>query len=350
MFGLTDPRGQPRRGRQGLLVVPRRRSRAAPGCAGATTTRRPRSRTRTSSRRTRGRSKFEPEYELLDTGVFDDDRYWIVEVHYAKAEPDRHPDAGHGPQPRARRPRRSTSCRRSGSATNGRGTRPGQARAPRPARTAGRSWRRIRSWATTRSRSAPARTGRRRRCSSARTRRTASGSRAFPTTTPYPKDGINDHVIGGRRDGQPRRGRDEGRALVPAGRPGRGDASSSGCACTRRPRPPSRGHTCRGRPEPRSQCRCDGRRGGRRQRQGRGGRRGAHGSARSVLRVHHAPARGRGRRLLRGPPSRRRGRRRASGSCARRSPACCGASSTTATTSRAGSTATRACRRRRRSG
>jgi hypothetical protein len=34
-----------------------------------------------------GRSKFEPEYELLDTGVFDDDRYWIVEVHYAKANP-----------------------------------------------------------------------------------------------------------------------------------------------------------------------------------------------------------------------------------------------------------------------
>jgi len=35
-----------------------------------------------------GRSKLEPEYELLDTGIFDEDRYWIVEVHYAKAEPD----------------------------------------------------------------------------------------------------------------------------------------------------------------------------------------------------------------------------------------------------------------------
>ena len=34
------------------------------------------------------RSKDEPEYELLDTGVFDDDRYWITEVHYAKADPD----------------------------------------------------------------------------------------------------------------------------------------------------------------------------------------------------------------------------------------------------------------------
>ena len=33
------------------------------------------------------RSKLEPEFELLDTGIFDDDRYWIVEVHYAKADP-----------------------------------------------------------------------------------------------------------------------------------------------------------------------------------------------------------------------------------------------------------------------
>ena len=34
------------------------------------------------------RSRLEPEYELLDTGVFDGNRYWIVEVHYAKASPD----------------------------------------------------------------------------------------------------------------------------------------------------------------------------------------------------------------------------------------------------------------------
>ncbi len=34
------------------------------------------------------RSRLEPEYELLDTGVFGDGRYWIVEVCYAKASPD----------------------------------------------------------------------------------------------------------------------------------------------------------------------------------------------------------------------------------------------------------------------
>src|SRR5262249_53051767 len=33
------------------------------------------------------RGKHDPEYELVDTGAFDDDRYWIVEVHYAKATP-----------------------------------------------------------------------------------------------------------------------------------------------------------------------------------------------------------------------------------------------------------------------
>ncbi len=33
------------------------------------------------------RNRLEPEYELLDTGVFDEDRYWVVEVNYAKADP-----------------------------------------------------------------------------------------------------------------------------------------------------------------------------------------------------------------------------------------------------------------------
>ena len=36
----------------------------------------------------RGRGKHEAEYELLDTGVFDDNRYFDVFVEYAKAAPD----------------------------------------------------------------------------------------------------------------------------------------------------------------------------------------------------------------------------------------------------------------------
>ena len=34
-----------------------------------------------------GRGLADPELELLDTGVFDDDRYWSVDVTYAKASP-----------------------------------------------------------------------------------------------------------------------------------------------------------------------------------------------------------------------------------------------------------------------
>jgi hypothetical protein len=34
------------------------------------------------------RNRTQPEYELIDTGAFDDDRYWITEVHYAKSGPD----------------------------------------------------------------------------------------------------------------------------------------------------------------------------------------------------------------------------------------------------------------------
>jgi hypothetical protein len=36
----------------------------------------------------RRRGRHEPEYELLDTGVFDDDRYWDITADYAKAGPD----------------------------------------------------------------------------------------------------------------------------------------------------------------------------------------------------------------------------------------------------------------------
>ena len=36
----------------------------------------------------RRRGRDEPEFELFDTGVFDQDRYWDIEVEYAKAGPD----------------------------------------------------------------------------------------------------------------------------------------------------------------------------------------------------------------------------------------------------------------------
>ncbi|MEZ5186834.1 MAG: hypothetical protein R2720_13915, partial [Candidatus Nanopelagicales bacterium] len=33
------------------------------------------------------RDRTQPEYELIDTGIFDEDRYWVVDVDYAKASP-----------------------------------------------------------------------------------------------------------------------------------------------------------------------------------------------------------------------------------------------------------------------
>ncbi len=55
------------------------------------------------------RNRRQPEYELLDTGAFDDDRYWIVEVHYAKAGSGRPADDDLGDQrgPGRRHPARA---------------------------------------------------------------------------------------------------------------------------------------------------------------------------------------------------------------------------------------------------
>ena len=50
------------------------------------------------------RGKHDPEYELLDTGVFDDDRYWIIEVSVREGRSDRRADdrAGHQRRPGGR--------------------------------------------------------------------------------------------------------------------------------------------------------------------------------------------------------------------------------------------------------
>jgi hypothetical protein len=43
-----------------------------------------------------GRDRYQPEYELLDTGAFDDDRYWVTEVHLICREWFQHPQAFRG--------------------------------------------------------------------------------------------------------------------------------------------------------------------------------------------------------------------------------------------------------------
>ena len=143
----------------------------------------------------RRRGKFDMEYELLDTGVFDQDRYWITEVWYTKADP--------------------TDVLMTVRVTNAgpdadtvhvlptawfRNTWSWDADAPKPL-LAGPAVRRspssTRSWALwscsrARVRTAPARC----RCS-ARTRPTWRGCTGRRRRRRIPKDGIGDHVIHG---------------------------------------------------------------------------------------------------------------------------------------------------------
>ena len=145
-------RGQPRRGREGVLLLPRQHADALVHEVPLQVPAGARSRTTTWSRPTGGAAATEPEYELLDTGVFDDDRYFDVFVEYAKASPEDLLIQITASQPRARSRRRCTSCRRSGSATPGRGH---GGRAAGPAsqmprrRRRGRRGRRSRRWAST---------------------------------------------------------------------------------------------------------------------------------------------------------------------------------------------------------
>jgi hypothetical protein len=86
-FGLTGPQAttvRTSRNTGGTWTPPP----PTRGTAGVTTIPSAPIPTRTSSRRTRPRGRLDPEYELIDTGAFDSGHYWITEVHYAKAGPD----------------------------------------------------------------------------------------------------------------------------------------------------------------------------------------------------------------------------------------------------------------------
>ena len=76
-----------------------------------------------------GRGLHDPELELLDTGAFDDDRYWSVEVTYAKATPTEVLMRDRRREPRARRghPRRAAHAVVPQHLVVGRRARPGRA-------------------------------------------------------------------------------------------------------------------------------------------------------------------------------------------------------------------------------
>ena len=70
----------------------------------------------------RRRGRGDAPFNLLDTGVFDEDRYWDVEVSYAKASPTKS-TCGYRRTIAGRKPRQFICCRACGSATRGPGTR-----------------------------------------------------------------------------------------------------------------------------------------------------------------------------------------------------------------------------------
>ena len=217
----------------------------------------------------------------------------VVDVTYAKASPDRRPGADHRREPRARTRRRSTCCRRCGSATPGAGTTTrrapaieldGAALAVDRARLAGY-----------RLEAAPGPDGalpdgavlRQRDERAARLRRASA-------PTPYPKDGINDHVVAGAATVNPD-GPGTKAALWYHVTVAAGARPSCACGCTGRG-----GHRPRaGRPTPFDDV------------VGR--------------------ARGRGRRVLRRARAGRHRRRAACGSSARPAPGWSGASRCTPT-------------------
>ena len=136
--------------------------------------------------------------------------------HLREGLADRDPRCGSRSRTTGRTRRRWTCCRRSGSATRGRGATTRRARGSRA--TARRSSSPTTRSPATGSRPRPAPTARRPRRSSARTRRTRRASSASEATTPYPKDGINDHVVSGAATVNPDGVRHEGGASLPRDR------------------------------------------------------------------------------------------------------------------------------------
>ena len=88
LFGLTGPEGNHGEDVKELLLLPRRHADVVVPEGALQVSAGARSPTRGWSRRTAGDRAHDPEFELLDTGVFDGDRYFDVVAEYAKASPN----------------------------------------------------------------------------------------------------------------------------------------------------------------------------------------------------------------------------------------------------------------------
>ena len=161
-------------------MVPRLDADALVDDAGATTTRSASSRTATSSRENARRGQDDREYELVDTGVFDEDRYWAVDRRLREGRADDLLMRITVDEPRAGGGHDARPAARCGSATPG----PWEtARAHRRRRSAAVDGRLVAAARPTRDAHPWPATASRCRCS-ATTRRTPSACTASPAGRP----------------------------------------------------------------------------------------------------------------------------------------------------------------------
>ena len=234
-------RGQPRGGRQGVLVAARLHAHPLVDALALQVPPGGVSRTASLCEESRRRDRSSPEYELLDTGVFDDDRYFDVTLTYAKAGPD---DicivvdcANRGPDPAPlhvlptlwfrntwswgrddRHPRLAADCPARSSPTT------------RPSVVSG--------WRST--------VTRRRRCCSVRTRPTPSGCGARRTARRFRRTGSTTTLSAARRTVNPGAEGTKAAAWYRLDGRRRRDRRASGCGSptrSRRPRPSARRST-----------------------------------------------------------------------------------------------------------
>ena len=134
----------------------------------------------------RRRRREELEYELLDTGVFDDDRYFDVVRRVCQGRPGRHPDPDHRDQPRAGSGRAAPAADALVPQRLVVVAAPSRPRSPSSSRSTGRRASSVvAATHPTLGHVLPVLRGRRRRCCSPRTRPTTRGS-SPSTRTPAP--------------------------------------------------------------------------------------------------------------------------------------------------------------------
>ena len=294
-------RGQPRRGREGVLLLRRQHADAlvheVPLQVPAA--RVPVSR---SGRDQRGAARARSSSTSCSTPASSTTTATSTCSSSTRRRARRHPRPDHRAQPRAR----GGAAARAADAVVPQHLVVGRRRSRSPSLRAGRAGRRSRPRTTSSATYIAALRRRRRSCCSPRTRPTPQRLWGQPNASPYVKDAFHRYVVAGQRDAvNPARDGHEGGGALRARRARRRQPDGPAAALRRRP---------------------------------------SAGAVRRLRRRSFDDAARRGRRVLRRGSRRRRSTRTSAASTGRRWPACCGASSSTTSTSSSGSASTRATR------